>query len=133
MINFIKVKRAMWVKGTKEDRYVARIYRSGNVSLYTIAQEISHATTLSYPDVLAALKAFEIHVSTAVLNGCAVKFGMLGSFIPTIHSKAVASLDDVDADTVRRVTCRFYPSVAFRKNMKSAQIEYRDLNKVKHV
>ena len=133
MINFIKTKRPMYIKGVKEDRYVASIYRSTDTSLDSIAKEISHATSVSYPDVLAALKAFEIHVAAHVLEGSAVKFVTLGAFIPALRSKAVASLDDVDADTVKRVTCRFYPSVAFRNQLKGAELEFKDLNKVKHV
>ena len=112
---------------------MARILRSEDITLDVIAKEISHATSVSYPDVLAALKAFEIHVSNHVMNGSAVKFGTLGAFIPSLHSKAVASLDDVDAQIVKRVTCRFYPSVAFKNTMKGVQLEFKDLNKVKHV
>ncbi|MGP1515931.1 MAG: hypothetical protein ACTTJH_08275 [Bacteroidales bacterium] len=133
MINFIKTKRAMWIKGTKEDRFVASIYRSADTPLDTIAKEISHATSVSYPDVLAALKALEMHIALHVMNGSAVKFGTLGSFIPALRSKAVTKADDVTAQTVKRITCRFFPSVAFRSQMKSAELELKDLNKVKHI
>ena len=132
MIQFVKAKRTLLISGTKEDRYVAKIFRAPDTSLDAIAKEISHATSVSYPDVVAALKAFEIHVSNAVIKGSAVKFGALGSFIPAIRSKVVRKLDDVDADIVKRITCRFYPSNAFRKDLKSCPLEYRDLAKVKH-
>ena len=127
MIHYVKQKRTLWVKGEKVERYNARILRSADTPLDTIAQEISHATSVSYPDVLAALKAFEIHVSNHVLNGSAVRFGTLGSFIPTLRTK------EVNADTVRRVTCRFFPSKDFRLKMKTAQLEFKDLDLIKHV
>lgn len=122
----------MNISGTKEERFVAKIMRNSDTDLDTVAKEISHATSVSYPDVVAALKALEIHVASHVMNGSAVKFGTLGSFIPAIRSKAVKNSDDVDADTVKRITCRFYPSVAFRSQLKSAGLEYKDLTKIKH-
>ena len=72
---YVKAKKILSFSGEKEERYVARLFRSEDTTLDTIAKEISHATSVSYPDVLAALKAFEIHVSNHVLMGSAVKFG----------------------------------------------------------
>ncbi|MGP1514468.1 MAG: hypothetical protein ACTTJH_00725 [Bacteroidales bacterium] len=101
MIQFVKAKRVIKIDGVKEDRYVAKIFRSADTSLDSIAKEISHATSVSYPDVLAALKAFEIRVSNAVMKGSAVKFGTLGAFIPAIRSKAVKKADDVEPIRLR--------------------------------
>ncbi|MBP3254001.1 MAG: hypothetical protein IJ250_05485 [Bacteroidales bacterium] len=133
MINFVKAKRSLKIDGTKTDMYVAKIYRAPDTSLDTVAQEISHATTLAYPDVMAALKAFEIHVANHVMEGSAVKFGTLGAFIPAIHSKAVKNSEDVDASIVKRVACRFFPSRNFYRQLKKASLEYKDLSKIKHV
>ena len=57
MINYVKVKREIHVGANPGTKYLARLWRNEDVSLDTIAQEISDATTVSYPDVLAALKA----------------------------------------------------------------------------
>ena len=108
------------------------LYRADDIDLETIANEISHATSISYPDLLAAIKALEIHISKHVMNGSAVKFGMLGSFIPTIRSKAVRTVDEVDTSVVKRVTCRFYPSKSFRESLKSSNLEFKDLSKIKY-
>ncbi len=129
---YIKSKRTIKFNGTPEERYIAKVYRNQDTTLDTIAKEISHATSMSYPDVLLALKAFEIHVSNHVMNGSAVKFGTLGAFIPTIKSKAVRTADEVDDSTIKRVSCRFYPSVAFKKTMKNATLEFKDLSKIKY-
>jgi predicted histone-like DNA-binding protein len=128
---YIKSKQKCWVKGVQEEKYFARVFRGANVSLDEIAKEISHATSISYPDVLAALKAFEIHVSNHVLNGNAVFFGpTLGAFIPALRSTGMPSADEVTAETVKKVTCRFFPSVAFKNNLKSATLEFKDLSKI---
>jgi predicted histone-like DNA-binding protein len=110
MINYVKVKRTIHVGGNPGIKYMARLWRNEDVSLDTIAQEISNATTVSYPDVLACLKAFEIHVSKYVLNGSAVKFGTLGAFIPCISASCQETAEKVTADTIRKTRCRFYPS-----------------------
>jgi predicted histone-like DNA-binding protein len=127
MINYVKVKREIHIGANPGTKYLARLWRNEDVSLDTIAKEISDATTVSYPDVLAALKAFEISVSKYILNGSAVKFGVLGSFIPCFHAKCQATADLVTADTIKRVGCRFYPSTHFMKDLAKAQFELKDL------
>jgi predicted histone-like DNA-binding protein len=127
MIYYTKGKKTLKLNGANEVRYVARIFRSADTSLDTIAEEISVATSLSYPDVVAALKAFEIFVSNHVSNGSAVKFGTLGAFIPAIHSKAMATPEEIDETAVKRITCRFFPSVSFKTKMKDAALEFKDV------
>jgi predicted histone-like DNA-binding protein len=127
---YIKSKGNVYIKGVKEEKYFARIFRGANVSLDQIAQEISHATSVSYPDVVAALKAFEIHVSNHVLQGNAIFFESLGAFIPKIKAQACATKEDVTAETIKRVTCRFFPSVAFKNTLKGVTLEYKDLSKI---
>ena len=131
-MKYIKSKRTIRINGAPEDRYIAKVYRADDIDLETIANEISHATSISYPDLLAAIKALEIHISKHVINGSAVKFGMLGAFIPTIRSKAVRTVDEVDTSVVKRITCRFYPSKAFRESLKSTNLESKDLSKIKY-
>ncbi|MCQ2326715.1 MAG: hypothetical protein MJZ71_04055 [Bacteroidales bacterium] len=128
MINYVKVKRTITVGDNPGTKYLARLWRNNDISLDTLAKEVSYATTVSYPDVLAVLKAFEIGISNHVMNGSAVKLGMLGAFIPQLNAKAQNTLDDVTADTVKRVSCRFYPGVEFKNILKATPIEERDLN-----
>lgn len=112
----------MHIGSAQGTRYVARISRSADTSLDTVAEEISIATSLSYPDVLAALKAFELFVGNHIMSGSAVKFGTLGSFIPKIQSKAEETLDNVSDNSIKRITCRFFPSVTFKNKMKTCKV-----------
>ena len=126
---YYKSKIKLYSKGssTPQEKYYARVFRGFNVSLDEIAKEISHATSVSYPDVVAALKAFEIHVSNHILNGNAVFFESLGAFIPRLRSQALDNKDDVNADSIKKVTCRFLPSVAFKQNLKGVSFEEKVL------
>jgi predicted histone-like DNA-binding protein len=127
-IKYVKVQRNIHTGSNPGTRYLARIFRINNVTIDQIAKEISDATTVSYPDVLAALKAFEIHVSDHITNGEAVKFGILGMFAPGITATAKTTLAQVDASTIKRGYCRFYPSVAFKDSINKAGFEEANLD-----
>lgn len=126
-IYYVRVRRRISVGSNPGMKYLARCFRSHDVSMDTIAKEISNSTTVSYPDVLACLKALEIAVSAHVLNGSAVKFNYLGHFIPSIQAKACDNLAQVDVSTIKRARCRFYPSPAFMKDLTKTQFVLKDL------
>ena len=132
MIKYVKVKRDIHVGQNPGERYVARLFRNLDLTLDDIAATISNSTTISYADVLATLKALEIEISKAVLNGSAVKLGYLGSFVPTIRAKSQLDADKVDATTITRFTCRFMPSVSFKHTLSKVKYQEADL-KVKGI
>lgn len=127
MIKYVKVKRDIHVGQNPGERYVARLFRNLDLTLDDIAATISNSTTISYADVLATLKALEIEISKAVLNGSAVKLGYLGSFVPTIRAKSQLDADKVDATTITRFTCRFMPSVSFKHTLSKVKYQEADL------
>lgn len=127
MIKYVKVKRDIHVGQNPGERYVARLFRNLDLTLDDIAATISNSTTISYADVLATLKALEIEISKAVLNGSAVKLGYLGSFVPTIRAKSQLDADKVDATTITRFTCRFMPSVTFKHTLSKVKYQEADL------
>lgn len=123
MIKYIKGKKTVPFGGQPTQRYVAKIYRNSNITMDQMAKEISHATTLSYPDVIAALKAFEMHVAAKIMEGSAIKFDYLGMFIPKLVSRSVATKDEVNQDIIIRKTVRFYPSSAFKSEVSKATLQ----------
>lgn len=127
MIKYVKVKRDIHVGQNPGERYVARLFRNLDLTLDDIAATISNSTTISYADVLATLKALEIEISKAVLNGSAVKLGYLGSFVPTIRAKSQLDADKVDATTITRFTCRFMPSISFKHTLSKVKYQEADL------
>ena len=127
---YYKRKANLYKKGstTPQTVYYANILRGADVTLDQISKEISSATTLNEADILACLKAFEQFVSYHLLQGNAVKFNTLGAFIPKLRSISCASKDAVTVDTIRKVTCRFFPNKTFANNLKSATLEEKDLS-----
>ena len=69
----------------------------------------------------------EIQISKYVLQGSAVKLGYLGSFIPQLKAQSQESADLVDANTIKRYGCRFYPSVDFKRNIERTKFQMTDL------
>jgi len=125
---YVKTKpRKFWIKGEQVDRCYAKLFRGETVTLDALAKEVSHATSLSEPDVLSVLKAFQIHIQAHIINGEGVALGDLGYIFPKIKSQAVATQEDVSAETILKVTARYYPSVKFKTALKSATFEERTL------
>ncbi len=127
-IKYVKVKRTITIGQNPGEKYLARIFRGQDVHLDRLASEIAEATSLTYSDVLACLKAFESHIARYVLSGQAVKLGYLGSFIPSITVKAMATPDEVTPESIRRARCRFYPSANFKNSLNKCSFSLADLN-----
>ncbi|MCF0209867.1 MAG: HU family DNA-binding protein [Bacteroidales bacterium] len=126
-IEYVRVKRQIMVGAEPGIKYLARLFREQDIDIDGLAKEVSESSTVSYPDVLACLKAFEIVVSRHILNGQAVKLPYLGHFIPKIEAQAMNTLSQVTPETVKRVTCRFYPSVAFTRSLKTVPVVEKNL------
>lgn len=127
MVNYVKVKRDIHVGQNPGERYVARLVRNQDIDLDSIAESISNSTTISYADVIATLKALEIEISKAILNGSAVKLNYLGSFIPQLNAKSQLDIDTCDASSITRYSCRFYPSTKFKHNLKQAKFGEKNM------
>ena len=125
---FTKSKiRKIWVGGEQKNLCYAVLSRGADVNLEQLSSEISAATTLNPADVLACLRSLQDFLFYHLQTGSAIKLGTLGSFIPKIKAQAVESQDAITADTIRLVSCRFYPSVALKKNLKGVTMEERTL------
>ncbi len=126
-VNYVKVKRMVHVGENPGEKFMARLWRNQDINLDTIAEEISNSTTMNYADVIGVVKALEQQISKYIMNGSAVKLGMLGSFVPAISAKACESADDVTNESIKRVKCLFKPSVKFRNLLAKASLKEKDL------
>ena len=127
MVNYVKVKRDIHTGNNPGERYLARLVRNQDIDLDSIAESISNSTTISYADVIATLKALEIEISKAILNGSAVKLNYLGSFIPQMNAKSQLDIDTCDASSITRYSCRFFPSTKFKHNLKQAKFGEKNM------
>ncbi|MEE1097395.1 MAG: HU family DNA-binding protein [Bacteroidales bacterium] len=127
-VNYVKVKRTISTGNTPGEKFLARLLRGNDVNMNQVAEDIAYSTTLSPSDTLAVLMALEKVIGRYVMDGRAVKLGYLGSFSPQLSSKAVASPDEVDVNSIKRFGCRFFPSTEFRRNLAKASFIESDMS-----
>lgn len=126
-IRFVKKKRTIRFGSDPGVKYCAVLFRGEDITFKRLAEEVNNATTVNKADAMATLIALEEIIKSHILDGSAVKLGTLGSFIPKLESKAEVSADKVSADSVKRVSCRFYPSAEFYTALRSAEVQEKDI------
>ena len=50
------------------------------------------------------------------------------SIIPKIKAKAMNTLEEVDVTTIKSASCRFFPSVDFKRSLSKTNFVEADLN-----
>ena len=88
---------------------------AGESSLDTMAERITQKTTVTYPDVVAVIKAIQEFACEELVEGRAVHMDELGTLYPTLSSKGSETVDGFTANMIRRMNIRFRPSVKLRR------------------
>lgn len=83
---------------------------SDKVTLESMANDIASKTTLTYPDLLAALRSVMEHAVIALRNGNILELGDLGWLYPTLSSEAAKKEDSFNTAMIRCVKLRYRPS-----------------------
>lgn len=104
-------------------KYYANIAPTTPWKQADVIEEIEKNCTLTSSDIKACLDALQFVVQKALLAGCSVRMGDLGSFRPTLSSTASDTAEQVTADNVKRVHCRFTCSGSLYKKLQTAQFQ----------
>lgn len=92
-------------------RYYAVVASRGTTTTRELAENISSATTLQLPDVVAVLAALQLVICEELAKGNIVSLGSLGYLKMTMNSKGTATAKDYKVgDCVKGVNCRFITS-----------------------
>ena len=113
MIQYKVVKRKKPI--TKEVIYHPAIAGVSVVSNQKIIERIEKKCTLASSDIKAVLDALEVELIDALRDGDAVRFGDLGSFRPTIHTKSKDAEKDVNAGDILKVRVVFTPTLRVKQ------------------
>ena len=125
-VNYVKVKRTISVGNDPGEKFIARIVREQSVDLDQIAEEISGASTMSKADVLGVLQQLQVQMKAHLLRGASVKLDLLGYFTPSLRAKAVATPDEVNAQSIKGVHINFKPSKWLSKEVKNVSFRLVD-------
>ncbi len=99
----------------KETLYQAVVAPVSPLTLAEVAQLISTQCTMTVHDVKAVLSALQYQMAALLAEGHSIRLGDLGSFCPTLCSKATTDPTAFSAKNVLRVGVRFTPSAALRQ------------------
>lgn len=98
------------IKSSKSfKKWFGRAVVLGNVSTDNLAEEISHATTVTRADIRAVLDELSLSLRRHLLNSQSVKLDGIGTFHVTIHSIGTATKEDFDATKIKSYSIVFTP------------------------
>ncbi len=125
MIRYIARKKKNIATG--EFTYYPSVAPVTPVTLDAVADQISRECTVSMPDIKAVINALEHYIVGAMKNGLSVRLGDLGSFRPTVYCErdsGVAKSDEVNADNIVGVRCRFTAGANLRRALHRKNVEF---------
>ena len=125
-IPYDKVSKVMAV-GSKKGKtlYGPRVYSQGTKTSRELAKDISASSTMSPSDANLIDTAFGELVTRYLLQGYIVDLGALGNIRPKFDSKTVDTLEECDADSIRRITVQFKGSAELKEVVDNIKFEYR--------
>ncbi|MFA5540251.1 MAG: HU family DNA-binding protein [Bacteroidales bacterium] len=127
-LKFIKQKKNITTGYSPGEKYVAKILYDDVIDTRKLSEMIAETSSLSRGDILSVLAQLETVIGWAVEEGNAVELGDLGKFVLGIKATAMATADEVDATTIKRVYLRFAPSVVFGKKIKDIKAKIQKLD-----
>ena len=127
-IRYVRIKRKISVGATPGVKFFAKIFMGETYSFDQIAEMIAETSAMSEGDIMSVLKQLEKVISWQLLMGHPVKLGSLGTFYPGISATAVNTIEEVTPETIKRVYCRFRPSVWLNKELKDSRKSIEELD-----
>lgn len=121
-----KVTKVMKVGAKKGvTLYGPKVKSVGTRSTKQLAKRIESATTMSVADVNIINENFGKYVGEYLSEGYIVDLGAMGNIRPKFDSKAVDTLEECDANSIRRISVQFKGSAELKEAVDSIKFEYR--------
>ena len=106
-------------KKTQPMRYYASMRSSGEIDVRLLAREIAQITTVSLPDVIAALESLVMVIPHHIEEGKIIRLGELGSLRLTLRSEGSATEEEVSAANIKAAKYIFTPGQDLQKTLKT--------------
>ena len=121
-----KVTKVMKVGAKKGvTLYGPKVKSVGTRSSKQLAKRIESATTMSVADVNIINENFGKYVGEYLSEGYIVDLGAMGNIRPKFDSKAVDTLEECDANSIRRISVQFKGSAELKEAVDNIRFEYR--------
>ena len=122
-IRFNVVQRGNPAKPEAPKKYYPSIQSSDRMSLRQLAETASDRSTLSTPDMMAAIESFLSIIPEALAEGKVVELGDFGSFWLRSTSDGVERAEDVNGSHIRTLIPRFMPGKRFKQALSAAKFK----------
>lgn len=119
---FKRTKQLVLVKGEKKEKYVTRMYSPGLVSTDTLVETVQKASTYSRSEVEGILGVLRDEIKHLIESGHSIKLDSIGVLRPTFTSKAVDTIKECNAYSIKDVHLRFRPNKELIQILKDALI-----------
>ena len=84
------------------------------ISTRQLAEEVSHATTVTYADVVAVLAELTTAIKSHLQNSQAVVLDGIGRFKVAVSTTGADSRTDFKASNIRRYRINYFPEIKFQ-------------------
>jgi predicted histone-like DNA-binding protein len=109
MIKLKKIQRPNPQSPSDPHKFYVTTENNGDITLEEMSILISEKCTLTETDVVAALNALMLEMTTHLMDGKIVRFGTFGSFQLALSSSGVASEGEASRLQVKGTRVRFRP------------------------
>ncbi|SFC53939.1 DNA-binding protein, histone-like, putative [Parapedobacter composti] len=104
-------------------KFYARPVHAGIISLESMAEDISHASSLTESDVYAVLQSLVREIPRNISRGYIVRLGNLGAFRLSSNSVGSDTPEEVTAGNIFRKRLLFHPGKHVRTVMDNLTFE----------
>jgi predicted histone-like DNA-binding protein len=124
-IKFNIVERGRPGKPEAPKKYYPSLQSTGRVTLRQLAQEASDMSTLSTPDMMAAIEACLALIPQHLAEGQVVELGDFGNFWLRFSAEGAETPTKVRGDQVTTLIPRFMPGKEFKRVLDAVKFEKR--------
>ena len=120
-VKFNVVERGRPGHSEAPKKYYPSIQSTGRVSLRELAERASDMSTLSTPDVMAAIEILLAIIPDELAHGNIVELGDFGNFWLRSSAEGVEDIAKVHGDLITTLLPRFNPGKRFKRTLGTVQ------------
>lgn len=122
-IKFNIVQRGNPARPEAPKKYYPSIQSRGRMTMRQLAEKAADISTLSTPDMMAAIESFLAIIPAELADGNIVELGDFGSFWLRSTSEGAETPEAVRGDQIISLIPRFIPGKQFRGALRAAKFQ----------
>ena len=121
-LEYVVTKRVFGFDKDKNEKYVARSVRSGQVSFEKMSRKVSQLCGVHRKVVDLVVSGLVDMMAEDIDDGKSVQLGEFGIFSPTIRAKSADDEKEVSAKSIVQRKILFYPGKIFKTTLEDMSI-----------